>query len=138
MIFGTVAGNLGQDAEQKHTQNGDAVVSFSVASSRKVKGEEVTTWVRCAMWGKRGEAVAKYLTKGTSVTVVGELSVREYDDKNGTRRTSVDLNVSDLKLQGGRNAGEARPAPAAAIAKPKQQDLDDAFGPSFDDDVAPF
>ena len=81
MINTVVTGNLGQDAELRTTANGDVLCSFSVASNSKVKGEKVTTWVKCTLWGKRGEALSQYLTKGTKVAVAGELSLNEYNDK---------------------------------------------------------
>ena len=102
MIVTTVTGNLGKDAETKTVgSNGDFVASFSVASSKKVKGETVTQWVNCSLWGKRGEALAKFLKKGTPVTVVGELSARMYDGQN-EKGLSVDLRVQDIALQGGK------------------------------------
>lgn len=101
MFIGTVCGNVGQDSETKVV--GDTTVtSFSVASNRKVKGKDETTWVRCSYWGKAGEAVAPYLKKGTSVGVAGELEVRTYE-KNGGGGTgvSIDMRVDRLQLLGG-------------------------------------
>lgn len=56
-------GNLGKAAETRHTSSGDAVVQFSVAVKSGYGKNEKTTWANCSMWGKRGEAVAPYLTK---------------------------------------------------------------------------
>lgn len=110
MISATVTGKLGGNAELKVTAGGDCVASFSIASNKKVKGEKVTEWVRCSLWGKRAEAVSKYLTKGTAVAVVGELSVRSYE-KEGSTRFSMECAVDKLDLLGGGdNASQARPA----------------------------
>lgn len=98
MINATVSGNLGKDAELRDAGQ-SRVLSFSVASSAKVKGEKTTTWVRCSLWGKRGEALAQYLTKGSKVCVAGELSTREY---NGS--TYLEMRVSELDMMGGRGA----------------------------------
>lgn len=95
MITGVVAGNLGADAET-HDAGDTTVTNFSVASNSKVKGEKVTTWVRCALWGKRGEALAEYLTKGTKVTVVGTLELEIYNDK-----PQLNLRVDQLELMSG-------------------------------------
>lgn len=100
-----VVGNLGGDAETK-TVGQDTVTEFSVATTRRVRQEKVTTWVRCAMWGKRGEAVREFLTKATSVTVIGELSVREFEQQ-GQKRFSVECRVSELVLQGGKPNGQS-------------------------------
>lgn len=63
---------VGRDAQKKDVGT-DGVVSFSVGDSRKVKGEWVTTFFDVNIWGKRGDALLSMLTKGTNVTVVGEL-----------------------------------------------------------------
>jgi single-strand DNA-binding protein len=102
MISATVVGNLGGDAESKPVGS-TTVVEFSVASSVKVKGEETTTWVRCAYWGKPGEAVAPYLRRGQQVAVSGSLKLREYTKRDGASGSSLDLRVSDLKLIGKRD-----------------------------------
>lgn len=102
-----VVGVVGRDAEIK-TVGQDAVMEVSVATSRKVKGEEVTTWVRVSMWGKRGEAVAKYLTKGTRVSAGGPLTVRQYTAKSGEAGVSVEVRADWLALQGGSDAPARR------------------------------
>ena len=98
MIFATVTGNIGQDAELRRA-GANPVCSFTVASNRKVKGEDVTTWVRASVWGKRGESLVVYLTKGTKVTLVGELSTREHNGK-----TYLELRVSELDFAGGKRS----------------------------------
>lgn len=97
MIFATVAGNIGKDATMRQAGS-DSVCSFGVASESKVKGQKVTTWVDCSVWGKRGEALVQHLTKGSRVTVVGELSTREHNGK-----TYLSVRVSEIALMGGGN-----------------------------------
>jgi single-strand DNA-binding protein len=107
MLIGSVTGNLGKPAELRQTSGGP-VLSFSVASNTKVKGEKVTTWVRCSLFGKRGEALAQYLTQGTKVAVFGELTQCEYNGK-----TYLEMRVSELDMMGGGDRGqraESRPA----------------------------
>lgn len=145
MIIVNVSGNIGQDAELKSLQNGDSVLSFSVASNSKIKDEKKTTWIRCSIWGKRGEALAQYLTKGTKVVAVGTLDVREYEANDGTTKTSLDVRVDQLDFMsagGGANAGDEtgevtdeefphganEPAPRAAAAKASHKP---AAKPSF-------
>lgn len=99
----TIAGQLGRDAEQRFLPNGDAVASFSVADSQ---GKDKTTiWWNCSLFGKRAEALGQYLIKGQSVTIVGNVSQREYTDKDGNKRTSMDVRVNDVALQGGKREG---------------------------------
>lgn len=92
-------GNLGKDAEQRHTTNGDSVVSFSVAVKSGFGKNEATTWANCTIWGKRGESVLPYLNKGQLVGVSGEATLREYETKEGKGK-SLDVRVNDLTLLG--------------------------------------
>ena len=101
-------GNLGADAEQCFTQSGDSVVSFSVGVKAGFGDKATTTWARCRMWGKRGEAVAQYLVKGQLVGVSGEVSMREWEDKNGVKRTNLEVRVNDLDLLGGKKDGASQ------------------------------
>jgi single-strand DNA-binding protein len=129
-------GNLGNDAESRFTPSGDAVVSFSVGVKSGFGDRSTTTWARCQMWGKRGESVAPYLVKGQLVGVTGELTLREYDKKDGAKGYSLEVRVNDLTLLGKREGSE-QPAPApqqrqAPAPRPQQQT--GGFG-SFEDDV---
>ena len=119
MLRAIVAGNLGADAQLKDV-NGQSVCEFSVASGRKDRsGREVTTWVRCSLWGKRGQTLAQYLVRGTKVTVVGELAAGAYVGQDGQARASLDLRVDDVALMGGApQRAAAQPAPAAPRPAP--------------------
>lgn len=96
----TIAGRLTRDAENR-TAGSDNVTGFSVAVDDRAGREKSTLFFDCSMWGKRGEAVSQYLTKGTSVTVSGDLSKREHDGK-----TYLTIRVADLTLQGGKPQAE--------------------------------
>jgi len=102
-------GNLGKDAETRFTPGGDAVVQFSVGVKSGYGDKATTTWARCAMWGKRGEAVAQYLTKGQLVGISGEVTLREYTDKDGAKRSSLEVRVNDLTLLGKRDGEQSAP-----------------------------
>ena len=97
----TFTGNLGRDAEVRYTATGKAVTAFSVPVESGFGERKKTAWVRCSAWGERFEKLAPYLTKGKPVTVTGEISLNEYES-NGEQRTSLELNVRDIALQGGR------------------------------------
>ena len=112
MWFSSVAGNVGKDAELKQA-GGDQVLEFSVASTEKVKGEDVTTWIRCTIWGKRAASLAQYVKKGSAVTVNGSTTERAFTDKTGAKRTAIEMRVSDIKLQGGKRDGDAHEPPGA-------------------------
>jgi len=130
MIHATITGNIGKDAETRAIPSGDTVTSFSVASNRKVKERDETTWVTVHLWGKRGEKLSQYLTKGTAVTVVGEFTTREYQDKSGEKRTSLECRASDIALHGGGNA-ELRHAKAKSPERDRPDSAGDAYEPNF-------
>ena len=115
----SLTGNLGRDAELKYTANGQAIASFSVATTTKWKTEggekkERTDWHRCSMFGKRAEALSRYLTKGTTIQVEGSIQYREYE-KDGVKKYSTDIVVNDVLLLGGgskdsSDRGNSKPA----------------------------
>ena len=126
-------GNLGRDAEQRYTQSGDSVVSFSVGVKAGFGDKATTTWANCSMFGKRGEAVSAYLKKGTLVGIVGEVNLRDYQDKEGQKRYSLDVRVNDLTLLGGKQSGDS-----ATSEKPQQRNAQGAPKASIsdmDDDI---
>lgn len=96
-------GNLGRDAEQRFIPSGESIVNFSVAVKSGYGDKAVTTWVNCVLWGKRGESLVQYLTKGQLVGISGEASMREYEKKDGTKGASLDVRVNDLTLLGKRD-----------------------------------
>jgi single-strand DNA-binding protein len=118
MITATVGGNVGS-VELRATPDGKPILSFSVASNERVKGEEQTTWVRCSMFSDRGAALSNVLVKGSSVMVSGSLTLREYESQ-GVKRTSLDMRVDNLAFIGGKRDGDraehdaAPPAPRSA------------------------
>jgi single-strand DNA-binding protein len=135
-------GNLGKDCETKYTPSGDAVVSFSVGVQSGYGDKAVTTWARCQMWGKRGEAVAPFLLKSQLVGVTGEVTNREYTDKDGNKRTSLDVRVNDLALLGKKDGAQqerSQPAPQRQQPAPAKAATEGGSGfADFDDDFPPF
>jgi single-strand DNA-binding protein len=126
----TVAGTLGKDAEVKYLANGDAICNFSVADSQG--RDKPTIWWNCGLYGKRAESLSQYLTKGQAVTITGSVSEREWTDKEGNKRKSMDVRVSDVALQGGRKDAEPQQERRQAPA-PQQTSIDD-----MDDSDIPF
>lgn len=129
----TAVVRLGSDPEQKFTGDGTSIVSFNGAVDSGFGDKKVTTWIRYSLFGKRGESVLPYLTKGNQVAVSGELANRKWTDKDGQDRYSLEVRVNELTLIGGKpEGGGQRPQPASdsgyqkppAPSKPK---------PSFDD-----
>lgn len=128
----SIAGNLGKDIEIRHTPNGDAVGNFSVGDSQGK--DKPTIWWRCHLWGKRVEALSPYLLKGQPVTVSGEVTEREYTDKDGQQRKAQEVRVINVKLQGGaKQDGGSAPAPQrrAAVPAPANDGWDDVSDVPF-------
>ena len=103
----TIAGSLGRDAELKYLSSGDGICNFSIADSQG--RDKPTIWWNCSLFGKRADSLSQYLTKGQAVTVSGSVTEREWTDKDGAKRKSMDVRVNDIALQGGRQQSEAKP-----------------------------
>jgi len=115
-------GRIGKDCETRHTAAGDAVTSFTAAMDSGFGEKKITTWLNCSMWGKRGESVSPYLLKGTQIGVSGEFTNREYTDKDGNKRYSLDVRVNDLTLLGSKgDSGGSAPNDVPAAAATKQE-----------------
>ena len=133
-------GNLGRDPELRYTQNGQAVVNFTLATSEswndKSSGEKVerTEWHRIVVWGRVGELCAQYLTKGRSVYVEGRIQTREWEDKEGQKRRTTEINAQTVKFLGGgpRGGGPGDSEPAGGGGGPGPQEPSQAAPP---DDV---
>lgn len=143
-----IVGNLGRDPEVHHTQSGDKVVNMSIATSEswkdKATGErrEKTEWIRVVIWNERLADVAeKYLAKGRSVYIEGQLRTRKWVDQSGQERYSTEVVLEryrgELTLLGGRGddtgdsmaSGEQRQNEGRAVsegaAHGSLEDLDD-------------
>lgn len=89
-----IMGRLGRDPELRKTQNGVSVTSFSVACDRDYKpenGERETDWINVTAWRNTADFVAKYFTKGRMALVEGRLQTRDYTDRDGNKRTAVEV-----------------------------------------------
>ena len=103
-------GNLGQDPELRLTQGGQALLKLRIATTESYQDksgqrQEKTEWHSVTLWGKRAEALAKFLTKGTTVFVEGSLRTDSYE-KNGEKRYQTVVNASNIILAGRRGGGE--------------------------------
>ena len=100
----TIVGNLGNDPEVRLTPQGVNVCSVSVATTEKGKSgqSDVTTWFRVTFWREQAEKVAKFFKKGEIIYLEGKLSTREWQDKEGKTRTSLEVSATDFKFIGGK------------------------------------
>ncbi len=100
-------GNLGADPEVRSTSNGSRVATLSLATSRQWttqagEKQEKTEWHRCVVWNAKGSGLAdvveKYLKKGDRVYVEGRIEYRTWQDKEGQKRYTTEINVRDLVI----------------------------------------
>lgn len=113
----TVVGNLGGDPESRYLQNGNLVVSFSMAAKGRYRkdAEPATTWFRVSVFGEQAERIANmvergYIKKGSLLYVEGQFETREYTANDGTIRTSNDVNLTDWQFVGGGNQQDGNQA----------------------------
>ncbi|MEK6311558.1 MAG: single-stranded DNA-binding protein, partial [Curtobacterium sp.] len=97
-----IAGNLTADPELRYTQNGQAVVNFTLAQTERVRNKQTnefedgpTLFVRCTAWGAYAQHIASSLTKGQRAIAQGRLYARDYTSQNGNG-TSIDLDVDEV------------------------------------------
>lgn len=102
-----VVGNIGRNPEVKFTPQGQQVCEFSVATNerRTINGEtkDETTWFQVSLWGKLAETTSEYLSKGRLVYVEGRLRVREWTDREGRTRFSLEVTATELKFLSNRS-----------------------------------
>ncbi len=101
----TLIGRLGQDPEVRFTQGGQAILNMRLATSESWKDEsgerkERTEWHTVVMWGKRGEALGKFLAKGDRICIEGRLQTRSWEDKEGGKRATTEIVATNLVLLG--------------------------------------
>jgi len=119
-------GNLTRDPELRVTPKGTAICQFGLAVNRQYKDDtgamrDETTFVDIEAWGKQGELVAKYLTKGSPAFVEGRLRLDQWEDKtSGQKRSRLKIvldNVQFLGRPGGGGGGQPAAAPAGAAVE---------------------
>ena len=139
-----IVGYLGRDPELRYTPSGTAVCDFSMATTERKgrrdggEGEEVTTWFRVSLWAKQAELANQYLTKGKLVYVEGRLTLNEYTDRDGNKRTSLNVHGTDMQFVGSRGdemAAGAGGGGSRSESKPAPRDSSPASDSIGDDDI---
>lgn len=148
----TLIGNVGRDPETRAMQNGEKVANFSLATSERWKDkggerQERTEWHRIVVWGPLADVVERFVRKGTTLLIEGQIQSRTYTDKDGNEKHTTEIVVrgfgGTLQMIGGkpdggsgeRASGAARPS-ASAASKPSWGDTKKAA--SWNDDDVPF
>ena len=145
-----LVGRLGRDPETRYTSGGQAVANFSVATDESYKDrngerQKRTEWHKIVVWGKQAEIAQQYLKKGSLVFLEGRIQSREWQDKEGQKRTSFEIVATNFRMLGGRAEGMAAGAGAAGGSRSEEFDHtagpDDSFGssaPEINDEDIPF
>lgn len=103
-------GNLGADPELRSTNGGESVLRLRVATNeryqdRNKEWQDRTEWHSVIVWGKRGEALHRILSKGSNLFIEGSLRTSSYDDKEGIKRYKTEVVAKEIILTGGKPGG---------------------------------
>jgi single-strand DNA-binding protein len=120
-----LVGNIGRDPEMRYMPSGDALASFSVATTDNWKDkngqkQERTEWHRISMFGKLAEIAGEYLKKGSSVYIEGRLQTRKWQDKEGNERQTTEIVADRMQMLGGRSGGNTYESMDDEAAAPRQ------------------
>ena len=146
----TVVGNLTSDPELRYTQNGLAVVNFTIAATPREFDRQANEWkdgealfLRCSVWREFAENVNGSLHKGTRVIATGRLKQRSYETKEGEKRTAIELDIDSIgpdlryataqvtRSQGSRNQADLRDR----VAQQPTVDDDSWTAPDYNDET---
>ncbi len=143
----TISGNLTRDAELRQTASGMAVLGFSVAVNDRVKGEDGQwtdrpNFIDCTMFGKRADAVSRFLSKGSKVAIEGKLRWSQWE-RDGQKRSKIEVVVDEIEFMTSRSdapsQATAQPVRQQAPYQPQMGGMPQAVGPVtgtiYDDDI---
>ena len=137
-------GNLTKDPEVRTTNAGIKVCNFTIAINRRMKnnGEQQTDFFNIVAWRQLAELCERYLSKGKKVAITGSIQMRNYEDKNGIKRTAVDFLADEVEFlspadKGARKEMEYRAEERQAIATEGNAPADPGFT-QVDDAELPF
>ena len=136
----TIVGYLGRDPELRYTPDGTPVCDFSVATTERRKDksgepQDITTWFRVTVWRKQAELAGQYLTKGRQVYVEGRLIQREYQDRDGNTKYTLEVTASDVQFIGSRGDDGPSVREEPASRQHSQHSQQAAAAPVTEDDI---
>jgi single-strand DNA-binding protein len=154
-----LVGRLGRDPETRYTGGGQAVANFSVATDESYKDkngerQKRTEWHKIVVWSKLAEIAQQYLRKGSLLYLEGRIQTREWQDKEGQKRTTTEIVATNFRMLGGRAEGAAASSGGSAGTRSSSGDdfeshaapADDSYGgsapsaagPEISDEDIPF
>ena len=131
-----LVGRLGRDPETRYTGGGQAVANFSVATDETFKDrngerQKRTEWHKIVVWGKQAEIAQQYLKKGSLIFIEGRIQSREWQDKEGQKRTSFEIVANNFRMLGGRAEGVAAGA-GGGVSRGGGDDFEGSAAPADD------
>lgn len=141
-----LVGRLGANPELRHTPSGASVANFNLATNeswvdKSGQKQERTEWHKIVVWGKVAELCNQYLSKGRQAYIEGRLQTRQWEDQNGQKRYTTEVQAQTVQFLGGAaGAGASRDSGMNQDAGPASQEAPQSpgFEPSFTEDDVPF
>ena len=131
-------GNITKDLELNQTPNGVSVCSFNIAVNRKINKDEVD-FITIVAWRQQAEFVCKYFKKGQAILVCGQIQTRSYTDKQGNKRTAVEVVADEVSFVGNKeSATEGKNQPYVPSAYTSSNQNFEAFPANAGEDGLPF
>lgn len=134
----TIIGHTGRDPELRYLPSGEAVATFSVATTEPWKDkqggkQERTDWHRVEFIGRTAEVCGEYLKKGAPVYIEGRIQYDKWTDKDGVEKAMTKIRGDRMQMLGGKYDGErsARPEPSESKPEPRRK----SAPVDFDDDI---
>lgn len=123
-------GNLTRDPELSETNSGVAVCRFSIAVNRRrtsAEAEQQTDFFNVTAWRGLADTISRFCKKGNKIAVTGQIQIRTYEDREGAKRTSVDVVAEEVEFLSPKSNDEARTA-----EEPKKKPALEAMDESWD------
>lgn len=126
-------GNLTKDPEMRSTQSGVAVCNFTIAVNRRFRnpqtGQQETDFLNVIAWRQLAELCSKYLAKGRKVAVTGSIQTRQYEAKDGSKRTAWDIVADEVEFLTPQNQQSSAPSAPGAYTTAASKDSGTAYTP---------
>jgi single-strand DNA-binding protein len=126
-----LVGRLGRDPETRYTSRGEAVANFSVATDESYKDrngerQKRTERHKVIVWGKQAETAQRYLKKGSLIFIEGRIQSREWQDKEGQKRTAFEIVVANFRMLDRRKEPDSCGKASPVASEPSAPEITDA------------
>ena len=125
-----IMGRIVRDPEIRRTATGKSVVSFDIACDKPGK-ESGASFIPCVAWEKTGEFIGKYFTKGSAIVLEGRVESRQYETKDGQKRTVIELVASQAHFCGKKEESNVGFVPKESVPAQFEELEGDDFGLPF-------